>query len=198
MIINELSIVNRCLNSMGELAINSITNSTNPMVTNARSALQDELYAQMAQGWWFNTEWVKVIPNLDGEYVLPSDTLDLSTERNGNPHWLTLRGRKLYNTNGGAYFTGTKPLEVRIIRSIPLDDLPYPAQRLVQAATINKFQANFDGDEKKAQDAQSSYSEAYALCMVSHTRNVGANMLTQGGVGNARVRARVPYSTWRP
>lgn len=197
-IITELSVVNACLNSIGEMRVNSITGSTNPMVTNARTALQRVMAQEQSINWWFNTETVTLNPLVDGRYQAPSDTLELSSQKNGNPGWLTLRGNYLYNTEGGEYFTGTNPMRVRIVRMLPLSDIPYTAKQLIQTATIYRFLVDFDGDELKIRGAADDYEAAFALCNAAHTRAVGANMLGAGSVGNARVRAVVPYSTWRP
>ena len=197
-IITELSIVNACLNSIGEMRVNSITGSTNPMVTNARTALQRTMAQEQSTSWWFNTETVTLNPLTDGRYQAPSDTLELSTQRGVNPGWMTLRGNYIYNTDGGKYHTGTRPLKVRIVRALPLADIPYTGQQLIQAATIYRFLIDFDGDELKLRGAADDYEAAYALAMAAHTRAVGANMLGQGSVSNARVRSTVPYSTWRP
>lgn len=197
-IITELSIVNACLNSIGETRVNSITGSTNPMVTNARTALQRTMAQEQSTSWWFNTETVTLAPLVDGRYQAPSDTLELSTQRGVNPGWMTLRGNYIYDTDGGKYHTGTRPLKVRLVRILPLSDIPYTGQQLIQAATIYRFLIDFDGDELKLRGAADDYEAAYAMAMAAHTRAVGANMLGQGSVSNARVRSTVPYSTWRP
>jgi len=196
--ITELAIVNRCLASLGESELNSIEGSTNPMVTNARNTLAQVLAQEQSQAWWFNTETVTLNPEPSGRYRASADTLELSSERNCNPGWLTLRGQYLYNTNGGEYYTGSKPIKVRIVRGLGLDEIPYTAKQLIQAATVARYLQNYDGDALKLQQAEDDYQYAYALCMAAHTRAVGANMLGQGEVANQRVRSVVPYSTWRP
>lgn len=198
--ITELTIVNRCLAALGESELNSIEGSTNPMVTNARNTLSQILAQEQSQAWWFNTETVTLhpAPMPDGRYRASADTLELSSERNCNPGWLTMRGQYLYNTDGGEYLTGTSPLKVRIVRGLGLDEIPYTAKQLIQAAAVARYLQNYDGDELKLRQAEDDYQYAYALCMSAHTRAVQANMLGQGGVVNAVVRTRVPYSTWRP
>lgn len=198
MMLTELEVVNECLASMGELPINSIVNSTNPMVTNARNAFQRANVGEQGVGWWFNTEMVTLGPQAgSGEYYVPTDTLSLYTKDKFNPSWLTIRGRKLYDVGTASFFTGTQQLKVKIIRYLPFNDLPYNAQRLVAASCVEKFQLNYDGDQQKQQAAADEYEAASSLCMMDHTRAVGANMLNQGGTGRDRALTRIPFATGR-
>ncbi|UGL61138.1 tail tubular protein A [Pseudomonas phage Eisa9] len=197
MMLTELEVVNECLASMGELPINSIANSTNPMVTNARAAFQRANVGEQGVGWWFNTETVKITPQTDGTCFVPADTLSLYTKDKYNPQWLTIRGRKLYDTGNAEYYTTGNPISIKLIRYLPFNDLPYNAQRLVAAATVEKFQLNYDGDQQKQTAASDEYTASYALCMMDHTRAVGANMLNDGGTGRARASTRIPFPTGR-
>lgn len=201
-LMTELDIVNRCLATMGELPLNSIEGSRNPVVTNARNAFRDKTIDEQAAGWWYNIEQIKLAPvspdaSGRGEYKAPSDTLALATDQDFNPAWLTLRGSRLYDTGKGEYHTGDRPMDVRLVRLVPFDDLPYSAQRLIRDATVLKFQMDYDGDELKIQEAQGQYREAYGNCMTDHIRSVKANLLYKGSNGVAIMRARVPYARGR-
>lgn len=198
--ITELDVVNLCLGTMGELPINSLENSRNPIVTNARTVFKNAVIEEQAAGWWFNSETVTLHPQLDGTYVPPTDCLSLYTKDNFNPQWLTIRQRKLYDTGNAEFYTGTNPLQVKIVRLIPFDDLPYTGQRLVRDASVRLFQVNYDGDELKINEATNQYTSAYGLCMADHIRSVKANMLNKGSYGEAMVRSRIPYGRsgrWR-
>jgi hypothetical protein len=197
MMLTELDVVNVCLASMGELPINSIENSTNPMVTNARAAFQRANVGEQGSGWWFNTETITIHPQTDGTCYVPADTLSMYTRDDSTAGWLTIRGRKLYDTSKGQFYTTGSPIKVKIIRFLPFTDLPYNAQRLVQAKTLEQFQSDYDGDQPKIAAANDAYEEASALCMMDHTRAVGANMLNQGATGRARAQGKIPFGTGR-
>lgn len=195
--ITELDVVNRCLATMGELPINSLEGTRNPIVTNARSAFRDVGIEEQAQGWWFNTEIVKLSPQgaepaEPGYYRPPTDCLSLATKDDFNPSWLSVRNRKLYDNGRAEFYTGTQDMQVKIIRLIPFDDLPYNAQRLIRDSVVFKFQMDYDGDELKIQQAEARYTEAYAICMADHIRSVKANLLYKGSYGSAVVRSRLP------
>jgi hypothetical protein len=197
MFLTELDVVNKCLASMGEMPVNSIANSTNPMVTNARAAFNDANTQEQGPGWWFNIEAVTLQPQTDGQVFVPADCLSLCTVGNFNPMWLSIRGRKLYDNNNSEYFTTGSPIKVKIIRFLPFTDLPYNMQRLVRASTVEKFQLDYDGDQQKQTAAAEEYQASYALVMMDHTRAVKANVLNQGEVGSVRYQNRIPYATRR-
>lgn len=197
MFLTELDVVNKCLASMGEMPVNSIANSTNPMVTNARAAFADANTQEQGPGWWFNTEAITLHPQVDGEVFVPADTLSLCTIGDFNPMWLSIRGRKLYDNRVGSYFVTGDPIKVKIIRALPFTDMPYNMQRLVRASSVEKFQLDYDGDEQKQTAAAEEYQASYALVMMDHTRAVKANVLTQGNVGYTRNQIRIPYAAKR-
>ncbi len=198
MFYNKLDVVNRCLASVGELPVNTIENSTNPMVTTAVETLHQATLDEQGIGWWFNTECVNLLPQTDGTYAVPTDCMSLYTMDNFNPNWLTIRGRKLYNSLGGTPYTGDRAMTVKIIRALDFEDLPFNAQKLVMSATVERFLSDYDGDGQKIETAAADYQGNYALCMADHTRSVKANMLMQGGIATARIRQRYPTGRWRP
>lgn len=188
--ITELDIVNACLKSMGEQPLNSITGGS-PIVTAAQESLRTAIMAEQAQGWWFNKETVTLVADTDGYFYAPADTLDLDTDL--SPPWLSTRGSRLYDNRSGKYYQGTGTMDVHLIRLVPLDDLPYTAQRLVQTAAVLDFQNSYDADEAKVAKAQEAYAAARVAANAAHIRNVGANMLTQGAGGAASYRTRRLY-----
>ncbi|WYW04343.1 tail protein [Pseudomonas phage vB_PpuP-Kurepalu-1] len=188
--ITELDIVNACLKSMGEQPLNSISGGS-PIVTAAQESLRTAIMAEQAQGWWFNKEAVTLVADTDGYFYAPADTLDLDTDL--TPPWLSTRGSRLYDNRAGEYFRDKGSMVVHIIRLVPLDDLPYTAQRLIQTAAVLDFQNSYDADEAKVAKAQEAYATARVTCTAAHIRNVGANALTQGVGGANTFRSRRFY-----
>jgi len=186
-LITELDIVNACLKSMGEAPINS-TSSGSPIVQAALESLYRAHQQEQAIGWYFNTETVKLDPNTDNQYQAPADTLSLSTDE--NPPWLSLRGSRLYDNRNATWYMGTKPITVRLVRLISLDELSYNAASLVMESAVLDFQDSFDADEQKVSKAQQSYQKAYTILNAEHIRSVQANMLYQGSNGSKINRTR--------
>lgn len=185
--ITELDVVNACLKSMGRSPINS-TASGSPIITSALASLRIALMEEQGIGWWFNRELVTLSANTDGQVYCPADTLQLTTDE--NPPWLSTRGQRLYDNRIGDYFTTAGTIQVDMLRLIPLDDLPYQAQRLVQCAAVLDFQKSFDADAAKITSAKEDYGKALALIRAAHIRAVKANMLYHGESGRRMQRQR--------
>lgn len=185
--ITELDVVNACLKSMGRAPLNSLAGGS-PIITSAQESLRTALMEEQGIGWWFNREMVKLSPTTNGQVYCPADTLQLTTDE--NPPWLSTRGNRLYDNRIGDYFTTTKDISVDMLRLIPLDDLPYQAQRLVQCAAVLDFQKSFDSDEQKIKSVTGDYNKAFTLLRAAHIRAVHANMLWQGGGGERTNRQR--------
>lgn len=198
MFYNKLDVVNRCLASVGELPVNTIEGTTNPMVTTAVETLYQSTLDEQGIGWWFNTEIVTLQPQTDGTFAVPTDCMSLYTMDDFNPYWLAIRGRKLYNSQGGEPYVSDRTMRVKIIRALTFEDMPFNAQKLVMSATVERFLNDYDGDQQKIATASEDYTGNYALCMADHTRAVKANMLMSGGIAGARIRQRVPTGRWRP
>lgn len=188
--ITELDIVNSCLKSMGRSPINSLAGGS-PIIASALQSIRDAMLEEQGIGWWFNTESLELSPNTDNEFYFPTDALTLVSD--ANPPWLSTRGNRLYDNRKGAYYNSTGKIKVVITRLIPLDDLPYHMQRLVQTAAVLNFQEAFDADDTKVRIATESYEKAYAIIRADHIRSVGANMLTQGAGGRSTYRTRRIY-----
>lgn len=175
MLVTQLTVVNACLASMGEEPINSLAEE-NAFVNSAKFALENSVVNVQSEGWWFNKEIVKILPDVDGQYVVPADVIDLNVET--TPGWLAMRNNRLYDTSKAEFLLGTRAMEVDIIRLLSFEDLPFHAKRLVKAATVILFQQSYDGDIQKMRDAAAEYAMAYALCKAQHIRAVGANFGT--------------------
>lgn len=179
MFLTKLDVVNECLASMGESAANSL-NESNSFITSALRSLEQATISEQSPGWYFNIDRVRLEPTVDGEFYVPHDVISVDIDK--SPNWLVIRGRRLYNRDKSVYLTDTRPVELFVVRAIPFEDLPYHAQRMVQAATVVAFQKSYDGDELKLRDAQEEYSKARTFLMSDHIRSVRANMLYHGDV----------------
>lgn len=188
--ITELDIVNSCLKSMGRSPINSLTGGS-PIIASALGSLRTAMMEQQGIGWWFNIESLSLDADTDGFYYIPADTLAIIPD--ANPAWMTSRGSRIYDTRVGDYYTGQGKLKVTLTRLIPLDDLPYQAQRLVECGAVLDFQKAFDADQQKVQMATDDYETAFGIIRAQHIRSVKANMLRQGAGGIATHRQRRIY-----
>lgn len=188
--ITELDIVNSCLKSMGRSPINSLTGGS-PIIASALGSLRTAMMEQQGIGWWFNIEHLTLDADTDGFYNIPADTLSIIPE--ANPPWMTSRGSRIYDSRAGDYYKSTGKLKVVLTRLVPLDDLPYQAQRLVECGAVLDFQKAFDADQLKVQMATADYQNAFGIIRAQHIRSVGANLLRQGQGGANTHRQRRIY-----
>lgn len=191
--VTQLTVVNACLASMGEEPINSLAEE-NAFINSAKFALENATMNVQSEGWWFNKEVVKMLPQSDGTYTVPVDIIDLDIDT--NPKWLTVRGNRLYDTANGEFLKGTREYSANIIRLIAFEDVPFHAKRLIKAATVILFQQSYDGDAQKIKEAETEYGMAYTLAKAQHIRAVKANFGTKAArqaymIGGA-TRLRTP------
>lgn len=175
--ITRLTVVNACLASMGEDPINSLA-ETNSFVNSSLFALEQATLNEQMQGWWFNRETIKLLPDVNGKYVVPTDVIDF--EADTNPPWMSLRQNRVYNNHSGEYHTGASPLRANVIRLVPFDDLPLIARRMIKAAAVLMFQQSYDGDAAKIRDAETEYTMARNQMRIQHIRAVKATLGTRG------------------
>lgn len=191
--ITQLTVVNACLASMGEEPINSLAEE-NGFINSAKFALENATINVQSEGWWFNKEIVKMIPETDGRYSVPADVIDLVID--ANPKWLAIRGNKLYSTSEGDYLVGTREYRAAVVRLVRFEDIPFHAKRLTKAAAVLLFQQSYDGDAQKIKEAEQEYSMAYGLAKAQHIRAVGANFSTvalrAGYMNGGAMRLRTP------
>lgn len=182
----ELDVVNACLATLGELPLVELTDE-HPMVAAARVNLTEAIVSEMHRQWWFNTDYVHLAATEEGYVYAPADAVAVKVVGCTN---LTLRGRRLYDRYQSTYELGYN-VDAIVIRNIPFDDLPAPAQILVKDAAVLQFQLNYDADQVKTQQLQAKYSNSYRLLNAEHTRQIAANQLENPGVAVARMNAGV-------
>ncbi len=175
--ITKLTVVNECLASMGEEPINSLA-ETNAFVNSALFALENATLNEQSEGWWFNKERIKINPDVNGRYIVPTDVIDLNIDE--SPPWLSVREGRLYDNTEGEYLTGTKPYVASVMRLLQFESLPLIARRLVKASAVAAFQKAYDGDQAKIADADEEYGVARILARAQHIRAVRANFGVRG------------------
>lgn len=193
MLVTRLTVVNACLASMGEEPINSLA-EVNSFVNSATFALENANINEQSEGWWFNKECLKLSPDINGLYIVPTDIIDLDVAT--NPGWLSVRNSRLYNNAEGEFVTGTGVYRANILRLLDFEDVPFHMKRLIKAAAVLLFQQSYDGDAVKIREAEQEYGQARLLAKAQHIRAVGANFGTaqvrQGFATGANTHLRTP------
>lgn len=203
----ELTVVNACLKTLGELRVNDL-DEDHSLIPEARASFALCCVKELKRKWWFNTEIVHLSRTPDGFIYVPADTISIDVietcfERNN----YVQRGRRLY-------FTGSRDLEAsfnikeeRVValltRNVPYEDLPVGAQELILYSTQLDFMTGYDADSNRFRQITAAYQDAYMALNADHIRNVDVNMLNRfplagrlmnvGGYNTNRLRTPGAY-----
>ncbi|GEM_PF-3175039 len=190
--LSKLDVVNDMLAALGETPVNDLS-SGHPLVGAAVRMIGTANSREQAKAWWFNKELVTLSPDDNGAIWLPNDTIRVDPTKT-TLHYVQ-RGRRLYQPYARASvdkYKFTRPVTCWLVRLLPFEELPAPAQLLVSYSAQLDFMKSYDADQDKYAAVQALKREALIMLNAEHTRNQNANLLR-----NATVRAsRAPQSPY--
>lgn len=167
-----LTVVNRCLATMGEAPLTSLTDS-HAFLGAAQDTLDRVNRSIQAETWWFNLEKLELTPSpIDASLYLPSDTLEVRT---GNQDYVQ-RGDRIYNLDGGTY-EFDKPMTVQIVRLVDFEELPEVAATFIGTSAVLDFQVNYDGDSTRMRELNKQLEQAMIPMTATQTRNRITNLI---------------------
>lgn len=189
-----LDVVNDMLATLGELPINSVDEG-HPMVPTALRVLNTASAREQAKSWWFNKELTDLVPDAQGHIYLPLDVLRV------DPQYTNLnyvqRGRRLYKpyeTSAADKYKFKERVRCWLLREIPFEELPVPAQHVVSYSAQLDFMKAYDADQNKVQQVAMLYRETMLTLNAEHTRNTDVNLLRRrGGVYGGRTEIGVTH-----
>ncbi|AZQ96393.1 putative tail tubular protein A [Aeromonas phage ZPAH7B] len=170
--LTELEVVNACLATVGELPLVELSDD-HPLVAPARQEFKMAAVSVGAKQWWFNTDRVTLQTANDSFVYVPQDAVAVTPINRAD---LSMRGRRLYNRLEST-FSVRGPVPCWVIRDIPFDELPVPAQLLILHTAVLAFQKNYDADEAKTQKIDRQRSDAYLTLNAEHIRQIRLNPL---------------------
>lgn len=148
---------------MAEAPVNSLTGDIPLEAAQARDTLAETSRALQKRGWFFNTEYVRLSPDNNGEIRLPKNALAVKA-------WGASRGLRVTHRNGKLYniapfqntFVFTGPVELQIILGLPFDDLPASAQNFVAYSAARTMQVREISDQVLMQEDNTDETRAWA------------------------------------
>lgn len=159
---SKLEAINEVLSSIGSNPVDSLEDSQDIDVLNAKRLLEHVSREVQSRGWYFNTEDdVTLQPDKDTNLVpCPESYLVFYSE-----------GYQLIRRNG--YFfdnttrTGEFPdgLTISLIRQLDFEELPEPFRHFIACRTARMFQMRYLGSADIDQSLYLAESEAYSAIM---------------------------------
>jgi hypothetical protein len=141
----KLDAVNICLSSMGEPVVNSLDGAA--VDAQMASDLVDETSRSVqSMGWYWNYEIHTLSPNVNGEIVLPQNTMRVDTIESDRATKVVQRGLKLFNTVDSTY-QFSDPLKVEMYVQLPFDDLPTAAKQFITIRAARLLQQRLLGSD---------------------------------------------------
>ena len=204
MFLDELEVVNSCLATMGETPLSTLEDDHSYKAA-ALGYLTHTNRIEQKRGWWFNSEYVELVPDADSKYIYtPLDALAVKTIQRCSPRFAQ-RGKRLYNVEKNNY-EWDHNVWVDVVRLLPFADLPFHAADVVGYGTVMRFHREFDGDSTRYQQLAADYARSRAELTAENVRNVRPNLLATrsnafnmgqiGGYGASQ--SRIPWTMGWP
>ena len=147
----ELEAVNFVIETIGESPVNTVDDPGNIDAATARTFIRQVSRSTQNQGWFWNTdEAFPIVPNSNGELVLPKNTLRVVTVYPDGDLELIVRGQRLYDRQKHTYEIGKK-VNADIVRFLPFDEIPEAARWYIAVTAARMFQEKVLGSEGLAQ-----------------------------------------------
>jgi hypothetical protein len=174
-LISKLGAVNTMLNTMGEPSVNSLASAALDAQI-AVNVLDEVSVAVQGSGWHWNTEFHTLMPNNNGEIIIPANTARVDTI--GNSKWVDViaRGLRLYDRQKNTY-TFTAPLELEIVVVLNWDELPLAAKRYITMRAARIFQQRQQDPNNPAQPASIEEQRALFELKDAELKTQDSNML---------------------
>lgn len=173
--LTQLDVVNQMLATLGEAPLNQITDD-HPLVPAAIRELRITSGREQAKGWWFNTEYINLTPDVaTGFLYVPGDCLSVNPF---NTTTVVQRGGRMYNLQTASY-TFTDGLPCQLIRQVDFEDLPVSASAYIGLSAVLKFQTDYDADGQKTRQLMMDLAAAYTEFNSEHIRAMKVNLLNR-------------------
>ncbi|MCF4099788.1 hypothetical protein [Maritalea mediterranea] len=160
---SELDAVNLILKNLQEAPVNTLSGELPLDASQALVTLTEISHEVQKRGWYFNTEYFRLAPNVNKEIPLPASTLSVTTTGSSKGTPVQMRQGKLYNmTPFQSGFRFETPVELKLTLGLEFDDLPpsarsYIAHRAARVTAVREL-----GDQLTYKEDLDDETRAYA------------------------------------
>lgn len=156
----KLEAVNIMLSTIGESPVNSLSSGLVDAEM-AETILNSVSRAVQSEGWNFNREFnMSVGATLDGEIVVPNNTLRADATLAPNSNDLVQRGSKMYDKRNHT-FKINKDVKLDLVVQLEFETLPEVARRYIAIKSSRIFQDRVVGSDTLHGFGQQDEAQAY-------------------------------------
>jgi hypothetical protein len=187
----ELEAINDMLSLISESPVASLDEAGD--VADAQTAMQllgRESRTTQVKGWDWNTdEAYRLAPNIDGEIVLPTNTVkcdptDISID-------YVMRNGKLWDRTNKTFNIG-KAVTVDITYILPFEELPESARRYISMSAGRKFENRIMGADASHQINETDVISAWADLLQEECDTADLNVIR-----NSTTVRNISHGRWR-
>lgn len=165
--LKRLDIINDMLRATGTSRLTA-EDTQHPAYITANDTLQRVSMSVQAMGLWFNTTYPELRPNLEGEIIVPADSLHCDpTDVNKR---YAVRKRRVFDlTNRTFVFTASETFKV--VTGLDIEDMPYQARDYVRAKAKYDYYLDEDGGNPKLDQYKGERDQAWAMLYREHLKS---------------------------
>ena len=185
----KIDAINILLSLVGSSPVNSV-DSGQPDAVAANNQLDRATTELLSRGWWFNTDYAKVVEPDPATKQVSVGSNALSVQSRWAPY-LVQRGKLMYNPTGHTY-QFEEPLTLDIVTLLDWDLIPTAAQEAIRYRAGYAMVLDELEDAQKASQQAREYEIAVALLKAEELRARQYNTFNNPRILRARAGVR-PY-----
>lgn len=152
-----LTAINSVLASTGMFSLSAADNK-HPAYTEAETKINEVLTTTLLLGYWFNTVYVTLTPNAQGEVLLPSNTLQVDPV--SRKYKYVQRGARMYNLDTLDYNI-PKAVKYKLVQKLTYDELPQVVKDYVRIKAKYQYYMDKEGMEPKLSNYRADANAAW-------------------------------------
>ena len=192
--LSRIDLINEMIVSTGARPLTA-EQSRHPLYMKAEQLLSRVQASVQTVGLWFNTECREIVPQSDGEIIVPQGCIKADpADRHYN---LTLRGRRMYDLAKGTFEIG-ETVRLRMIFELTLEEMPLAAQEYIRAKAVYEFYLNEDGSDPKLGNYRNERDIGWQGLYREHLRNRQANIFDNPANTVTQLRRGTGAGLWQP
>lgn len=175
-LMTKLQAVNICLNSVGASSVEDV-DAGGPDAQMAADLIEETSAYIQSEGWTWNREVFKLVPDKDKHIYLPANTINVDSVGVSKNIDVIQRGQRLYNKAENSYEFPQTEIYVECIMALPWTDLPQAVRIFIAASSALVFQQRILSSESLDKFLEQKAKDAWIKIVRADMRDADYNML---------------------